>query len=390
MSNKPSAKAIAKLNATTLFPEIKKEIVANPSLFAIRGFFIFNITKKGVPMTEWYILLQGFDSAPVVSQKRPEIPKVKKDEQPIPVAIFQIEDSDLLNFMSGGLTGPRGIVSGKIKIAGAIELAEQLEEIFRKAKGAEKTLAYLEHKRAKSEKARARLSNPAPTQSKVQSLARRYSAMAKQAANETSTAHQDKPKPIIGKVSSPLGKPKESPAETPTSGPTAAAAATVTPVVVAATAAAASATATSETLVEEEEEESSDSNAQEIQSNVDDHDNNSSSNMTHEQANEAEFTEEPESVQAEEIQKQQQQHEEEEVKAQEPTEPEVAVAVTDKVAEIKETKQTVEDEEEEPAVVEEKKEEKQESKPQEVTKTVESEIPANVESAVEETKVVEA
>ena len=53
--------------------------------------------------------------------------------------------------------GPRGIVSGKIKIAGAIELAEQLEEVFRKAKGPEKTLAYLDAKRVKSEKARARL-----------------------------------------------------------------------------------------------------------------------------------------------------------------------------------------------------------------------------------------
>ncbi|KAG0337452.1 hypothetical protein BG004_007639 [Podila humilis] len=154
MSNKPTAKAIAKLNATTLFPEIRKELVANPSLFAIHGFFIFNITKKGVPMTEWY---PGFETGPVLSQKRPEIPKVKRDEQPIPVAILQIEDSDLLNFMSGGLTGPRGIVSGKIKIAGAIELAEQLEEVFRKAKGPEKTKAYLDSKLRKSEKARARL-----------------------------------------------------------------------------------------------------------------------------------------------------------------------------------------------------------------------------------------
>lgn len=49
-------------------------------------------------------MLQGFDMPPILSQKRPEIPKVKRDEQPIPVAILQIEDSDLLNFMSGGLT----------------------------------------------------------------------------------------------------------------------------------------------------------------------------------------------------------------------------------------------------------------------------------------------
>ncbi|KAF8940676.1 hypothetical protein BGZ47_007662 [Haplosporangium gracile] len=48
--------------------------------------------------------------------------------------------------MSGGLIGSRGIVSGKIKIAGAMELAEQLGEIFRKAKDAEKTLAYRDHK----------------------------------------------------------------------------------------------------------------------------------------------------------------------------------------------------------------------------------------------------
>ncbi|GJJ70892.1 hypothetical protein EMPS_03242 [Entomortierella parvispora] len=156
-NNKPTAKAIAKLNATTLFPEIRKEIEKNPSMFAIRGFFIFNITKRGAPMTEWYLLFQGFDAPVIVSQKRPEIPKAKRDETPIPVAILQVEDSDLMNFMSGGLTGPRGIVSGKIKIAGAIELAEQLEQIFLKAKGQEKTLAYLEHKRGKAEKARARL-----------------------------------------------------------------------------------------------------------------------------------------------------------------------------------------------------------------------------------------
>jgi hypothetical protein len=49
-------------------------------------------------------LFQGFDAPAVVSQKRPVLPKAKRDEDPIPVAILQIEDSDLLNFMSGGLT----------------------------------------------------------------------------------------------------------------------------------------------------------------------------------------------------------------------------------------------------------------------------------------------
>ncbi|KAG9324973.1 hypothetical protein KVV02_000482 [Mortierella alpina] len=226
MANKPSAKAIAKLNATTLFPEIKKEIEKNPSLYAIRGFFIFNITKKGVPMTEWYLLFQGFDAPAAVSQKRPEIPKAKREEQPIPVAIFQLEDSDLLNFMSGGLTGSRGIVSGKIKIAGAMELAEQLEEIFRKAKGADKTLAYLEHKRGKSEKARARLSSESKAApSKVQSLARRYSAMAKQADSNYVPQNNISKAPInTGATKTPA---KVSPTATSTTSSTAAVAAAV-------------------------------------------------------------------------------------------------------------------------------------------------------------------
>lgn len=84
MSSKPSEKTIARLNASTLFPEIKKgsvlscsithaididtdilhvhvpltchrpEIEKNPSMYAIQGFYIFNITKKSAPMTEWY------------------------------------------------------------------------------------------------------------------------------------------------------------------------------------------------------------------------------------------------------------------------------------------------------------------------------------------------
>lgn len=54
------------------------------------------------------MLFQGFDAPAIVSQKRPEIPKAKQDEQPIPVAIIEVEDKDLLNFMSGGLTVRNG------------------------------------------------------------------------------------------------------------------------------------------------------------------------------------------------------------------------------------------------------------------------------------------
>ncbi|KAF8953814.1 hypothetical protein BGZ52_001151, partial [Haplosporangium bisporale] len=339
-----------------------------------------------------YILLQGFDSAPVVSQKRPEIPKVKQDEQPIPVAIFQIEDSDLLNFMSGGLTGPRGIVSGKIKIAGAIELAEQLEEIFRKAKGAEKTLAYLEHKRGKSEKAKARLATPAPTQSKVQSLARRYSAMAKQAATDGSTVHQDKPKPVvIGKVSNIINKTKDS-----------------APVAAVATATVAATTVKTPEVVKEQEEPSEEKEVQEevveqatvqepmseasdIADKVQEIDLEEAVKKEEEQ--EYEISEEPEEVVLPEVKEEtvvapEEKKEEEPVKAEEEHKEEAPVA--EQPAPVVEEAEQVEEApvaQEQPQ--EQEKEQEQEIEP-EVTKIAEIETPASVESAVDETKLVEA
>lgn len=62
------------------------------------------INKWCLHANDRYLLFQGFDAPAIVSQKRPVLPKAKRDEDPIPVAILQIEDSDLLNFMSGGLT----------------------------------------------------------------------------------------------------------------------------------------------------------------------------------------------------------------------------------------------------------------------------------------------
>ncbi|KAF9434347.1 hypothetical protein BGZ76_008162 [Entomortierella beljakovae] len=295
MSNKPTAKAIAKLNATTLFPEIRKEIEKKPT--NIRGFFIFNITKKGKHMTEWYLLFQGFDAPAIVSQKRPELPKAKRDEQPIPVAIIQIEDSDLLNLMSGGLTGSRGIISGKIKIAGAIEMAEELENVFKKAKGTEKTLAYLEKKRG----ARARLaSSPPPAGgNKVQNLARRYSAMAKQAASESNYVPQN----TIEKPQVPI----KAAAPKSTTATTAAAAATTT------TKAAAVATSNeSETIQEQHEDEEEEEVVKEV-----------AVAELSDKVNEIDLTEEPvheepESMQEEEEEKQEPEPTPEPVKQSEP------------------------------------------------------------------------
>ena len=76
-----------------------------------------SLDRRAALHPDRYLLFQGFDAPAIVSQKRPEIPKAKKDQDPIPVAILQIEDSDLLNFMSGGLT-----VSGLLSFSPMVSL----------------------------------------------------------------------------------------------------------------------------------------------------------------------------------------------------------------------------------------------------------------------------
>ena len=51
------------------------------------------------------------------------------------VVKIQVEDSDLVNFITGGMTGVKAYMTGKIKVRGDLMLAQRLEEVFEKAGG---------------------------------------------------------------------------------------------------------------------------------------------------------------------------------------------------------------------------------------------------------------
>ncbi|KAL1922441.1 uncharacterized protein VTP21DRAFT_9980 [Calcarisporiella thermophila] len=138
------------LNATILFPELQRELEKNPRLCGnLKGYFIVTVKKKGEPKAEWYLLFQGQEKPPVISSQRPAIPQQippdaeRQNADSLPVVLIEIEDSDLLNFITGGLTGWGAIVSGKAKIAGDLMLAQKMEEVFKKAGGVEKVLGFL-------------------------------------------------------------------------------------------------------------------------------------------------------------------------------------------------------------------------------------------------------
>jgi hypothetical protein len=72
-----------------------------------------------------YMLFQGLEAPPTISRVRPSIPSGEN----VPIVVIEIEDSDILNFITGGLNGVKAYVSGKIKILGDMQVALQLEEV---------------------------------------------------------------------------------------------------------------------------------------------------------------------------------------------------------------------------------------------------------------------
>ncbi|KAI8847796.1 hypothetical protein BC829DRAFT_395573 [Chytridium lagenaria] len=113
-SSSTSSATPAPLHSSILFPELAKEINADPvSTANLKGLFIVTVLKKGNAVDEWYLLFQGRDG--------PAIGATKSTEQ-IPVVAF---------------------VSGRIRVVGDMQAAFQLEEVFVKAGGVEKTLRFI-------------------------------------------------------------------------------------------------------------------------------------------------------------------------------------------------------------------------------------------------------
>ena len=67
----------------------------------------------------------------------------------IPIILVEIEDSDLLKMITGGLSGTQALATKKIKIVGDYELAQELGSLFLKAGGVEKTLEFLKKPKSK-------------------------------------------------------------------------------------------------------------------------------------------------------------------------------------------------------------------------------------------------
>ncbi|SAL99536.1 hypothetical protein [Absidia glauca] len=131
------------LLSDVILPEVERQLLQDPTLWPnIKGYFVVGVTKKKKPVTTWYILLQGNEIQPVITNNESKVRGVAKKKR-IQTVKIRVEDSDLLNFITGGLTGIKAYVSRRIKIKGDLMLAQRLETLFEKAGGRERALEYI-------------------------------------------------------------------------------------------------------------------------------------------------------------------------------------------------------------------------------------------------------
>ncbi|KAI9292329.1 hypothetical protein K502DRAFT_275284, partial [Neoconidiobolus thromboides FSU 785] len=133
------------LKADILFQQLKQELKKqeDPSKFnKIRGLFIISVFNKGKYEKDWYMYFQGNNEAPIITDVRSTI-NTTSNQQKTAIVIIELEDKDLVNFVAGGISGIQSIMSGRVKIVGDFNLAQQLETLFLELGGVEKTMSYI-------------------------------------------------------------------------------------------------------------------------------------------------------------------------------------------------------------------------------------------------------
>ncbi|GAB5586976.1 hypothetical protein Unana1_01876 [Umbelopsis nana] len=139
MSTSPNAKLLS----TLFMPELQRQLSEDPSLWPnVKGLFVITVNKKKKPQAKWYLLFQGNQVEPIITMDTDKAKEKAKAAKVRTVAIT-VEDSDLVNFVTGGMTGVRAYMSGKLKVRGDLMLAQRLEEVFNKTGGQERALEFL-------------------------------------------------------------------------------------------------------------------------------------------------------------------------------------------------------------------------------------------------------
>lgn len=140
---------MASTNASVLFPIVSQTLRDTPkAVKSLRGHFQFIISRPGSGTDDevWYLCVDGQRRTPHLSQDP------IKNSKGVPLVVIHITDNDLLAWVAGKMSTMRGIVGGRIKTVGDVNLAFEIEDVWRGADGTKKTRDYLNGKRERKSK----------------------------------------------------------------------------------------------------------------------------------------------------------------------------------------------------------------------------------------------
>ncbi|KAG1121910.1 hypothetical protein G6F42_011972 [Rhizopus arrhizus] len=84
-----------------VLPELERQLAQDESLWPnVKGLFIITVTKRRKPAATWYLLLQGNEIQPVITSDKGKAQSSAKGK--VKKVKIQVEDHDLLNFITGG------------------------------------------------------------------------------------------------------------------------------------------------------------------------------------------------------------------------------------------------------------------------------------------------
>ncbi|KAG2201419.1 hypothetical protein INT47_001468 [Mucor saturninus] len=127
-----------------LLPELERQLKADKDLWPnVKGLFIVTVTKKKKAKATWYLVLQGNEVLPLITSS--EAAARESVQGKIRKVKIQIDDNDLLNFITGGMTGVKAYMTGRIKVKGDLLLAQRLEEVFEKLGGRERAIDFIKN-----------------------------------------------------------------------------------------------------------------------------------------------------------------------------------------------------------------------------------------------------
>ncbi|KAI9489311.1 hypothetical protein BDB00DRAFT_770870 [Zychaea mexicana] len=113
---------LKQLASDLLLPELERQLAAEPELWPnVKGLFI--------------------NVKPLITDNE-ELAKSSAKTK-VRVVKIQVEDGDLVNFITGGMTGVKAYMTGKIKVRGDLMLAQRLEEVFEKAGGRQRAMDFI-------------------------------------------------------------------------------------------------------------------------------------------------------------------------------------------------------------------------------------------------------